>query len=397
MRITCNYNNGNAILKLSGRMDTTASAQAKNEIDDLLKDCGNIESLTCDAGELEYISSSGLRVLLALAKTYKNLKITELTPQVYRIFEMTGFTKIMTVEKGLRRLSVDGCEEIGRGGVGVVYRINEDTIIKVFREDTSIEEVNTEIMMAKEAFVLGMPTAISFDMVKVENQYGLVYELLNADTLSQCVNREPGKIDHYAKLYANLFRQLHDIHVKPDGKIPSAMIMMKEAIRKIGKYFNENQINLLMHIADSIPPGDCLMHGDLQTKNAMVQGDELMLIDMGEVGYGHPIIDLSYSYSPMMTLVGDYQHIVGMTKEQANIMWDKMIHYYFEGESEEIIQHRIQQIDVAACIRNFTWMSLSDSFPQDLLDSCRKQFYNRVESRKEHILEVCKTFNDWII
>ena len=378
-------------------MDTTASAQAKIEIDNLLKDCGNIESLTCDGGELEYISSSGLRVFLALAKTYKNFKITELSPPVYQVFDLTGFTKIMNVEKGLRRMSIDGCEEIGRGGVGIVYRINEDTIIKVFRQGTSIEEINTEIMMAKESFVLGMPTAISFDMVKVGEQYGLVYELLKAETLSQCVNREPDKIDHYAKLYAKLFRQLHSIKVNPDGKIPDAMNMVKESIRLIGKFFNQDQVNLLMHIAESIPPGDRLMHGDLQTKNAMLQGDELMLIDMGEVGYGHPIIDISNSYSPMMTLVGDYQQIVGMTKQQANYMWDKMIHYYFEGEPEELIQHRIDQIDVAACIRNFTWMALSDSFPQDLLDSCRQQFYNRVEKRKDYILEICKTFNDWKI
>ena len=397
MKITCTNNNANVILKFSGRMDTTASAQAKIEIDNLLKDCGNIESLTCDGGELEYISSSGLRVFLALAKTYKNFKITELSPPVYQVFDLTGFTKIMNVEKGLRRMSIDGCEEIGRGGVGIVYRINEDTIIKVFRQGTSIEEINTEIMMAKESFVLGMPTAISFDMVKVGEQYGLVYELLKAETLSQCVNREPDKIDHYAKLYAKLFRQLHSIKVNPDGKIPDAMNMVKESIRLIGKFFNQDQVNLLMHIAESIPPGDRLMHGDLQTKNAMLQGDELMLIDMGEVGYGHPIIDISNSYSPMMTLVGDYQQIVGMTKQQANYMWDKMIHYYFEGEPEELIQHRIDQIDVAACIRNFTWMALSDSFPQDLLDSCRQQFYNRVEKRKDYILEICKTFNDWKI
>ena len=60
------------------------------------------------------------------------------------------------------------------------------------------------------------------------------------------------------------------IRKKKDSSIVRAMNMVKESIRLIGKFFNQDQINLLMHIADCIPPGDRLMHGDLQTKNAML-------------------------------------------------------------------------------------------------------------------------------
>lgn len=70
-----------------------------------------------DAGQLEYISSAGLRILLRLKKNYPELKITGVNAAVYDILEMTGFTEMMTVEKAYRVVSVEGCEEIGRGSV----------------------------------------------------------------------------------------------------------------------------------------------------------------------------------------------------------------------------------------------------------------------------------------
>jgi len=310
---------------------------------------------------------------------------------------MTGFTKIMNVEKAMRRLSVDGCQVIGRGGVGVVYRINDDTIIKVFREGTTLTDVQTEINMAKEAFVLGMPTAISFDVVRVGNQYGLVYELLKADTLSACIARQPERLDEFARLYADLFRGLHSIEVPQGGSIPSSIEREQQAVNIISRYFDTESTDLLMRILDAIPQGNRLLHCDLQTKNAMVQNGELMLIDMGEVGYGHPIIDLGHAYSAMMSLVGNYEQIIGIPKELSNSLWLKMIQYYFDKESKEFIEHRIAQIEVVACVRNFTWLSLSNSFPDEVIRECQRIFTERITNRKDYILSVCKTFSDWKI
>ena len=125
-------NEGEATLMLCGRLDTAVSSQVSSDIQQLLDTAGTIQHLTVDAGQLEYISSSGLRILLMLAKRFKQFRITEVNPEVYDVLSMTGFTKMMTVERALRQLSVDGCEVIGVGGVGTVFRLNDDTIIKVF-------------------------------------------------------------------------------------------------------------------------------------------------------------------------------------------------------------------------------------------------------------------------
>lgn len=397
MTIQFTNNNGDATITLCGRLDTSVSAKTKSEIDKHLAAAGNINSLTMDAEGLEYISSSGLRILLTLAKSYKNFKVVGVNAEVYDVLSMTGFNKIIKVERALRQLSIDGCEQIGVGGVGTVYRLDGDTIIKVFREGTTIDEVRKEITMSKEAFVMGTPTAISFDIVKVGSQYGLVYELLNAETLSSCIKRAPERIDEYARQYANLFRQLHSIEVPADSNVPDAIEHERQQILHIRRYFPQESIDLLLQILDTIPTGNRLLHLDLQVKNTMMQDNELMLIDMGEMGYGHPVLDLGHAYSSMVLLIGNYDAIVGIPSELGKKFWDLAINYYFEGLPADVIEQRKAQIDVVGRIRNFSWLALSDSFPESVIKQCQELFDQRITARRDYILDVCKTFKDWTL
>ena len=384
------------ILSLNGRLDTNTTPQASQDIDQYLRGQESIDTLTVDASKLTYISSSGLRLLLSLAKRHRNFRLTEVQSNIYSILEITGFTKIMTVEKALRRISVDGCEMIGRGGIGAVYRLDDDTIIKVFREGTTMEDVKHETEMSKEAFLLGIPTAISYDVVHVGNRYGLVYELLQAETLSDCIKREPQHLDGFARKFAQLLRQLHAIEViESDSLIPNAINNERKTVSKLTRYFSDSDVELLLQIIDAIPQGNRLLHLDLQTKNIMIQGDDLMLIDLGEIGYGHPLLDLGHVYAPMAALIGDYEKIVGMPKQLSVDVWNRTVRYYFEGETEETIAHRIAQIEAVACVRNFSWMSLSDSFPKDEVRKCKAIFDERVRNRRDYLLNISKTFNDW--
>ncbi len=397
MKISFENTNGTATLKLNGRLDTVCAQQVSADIDQHIAQAGTLNELVCDAKGLEYISSSGLRILLGLAKKVPTFRIEGVQPQVYSVLEMTGFTKIMNIERGLRQLSVDGCEIIGSGAVGTVYRIDGDTIIKVFREGTTMEEVRTEITMAKEAFVLGMPTAISYDVVQVGSQYGLVYELLQAQTLSACLSREPERIDEFARKYAQLFKQLHSISVPKGDNIPNAIERQREEVHSIARYFPKETIDLMLQILDAVPQCDRLLHLDLQTKNAMVQNNELMLIDMGEVGYGHPMLDLAHAHSAMANLIGSYEQIIGLPAELAKQMWEKAVDYYFEGLPADVVAHRKEQIEALATIRNFTWMALSDSFPEELISQCKALCAERVDNRRDHLIAVSSTFSDWTL
>ena len=397
MTVQFEKHEGYAKVTLCGRLDTSCSMQTKADIDQFLATSGPIHSLTVDAEQLEYLSSSGLRILLSLAKQFKDFKVIGVNTDIYDVLSITGFVKIMTVERALRRMSIDGCQVIGIGGVGTVYRVDDDTIIKVFREGTTMDEVRKEITMSKEAFVLGMPTAISFDVVKVGSQYGLVYELLNAETLSALIKRQPERIDEFARQYATLFHQLHDIEVPAGSCVPNAIEHEREQLQHVRRYFPQEGIDLLLQLLDAIPEGNRLLHLDLQIKNAMMQDNELMLIDMGEVGYGHPVLDLAHAYSAMVLFVGDYDAVIGIPRELGNDLWNRTINYYFEGLPADIIEQRKKQIAAVAIIRSNSWLALSDSFPEAVIQQCQDRFNACVTARRDYLLGVCSTLKDWAL
>jgi hypothetical protein len=118
-------------------------------------------------------------------------------------------------------------------------------------------------------------------------------------------------------------------------------------------------------------------------------------IDMVEVGYGHPLIDLGNSFSPMVTLLGDFEQIIGLPQSLARELWNRMIGYYFEGADAVEQAHRIEQIWAISIVRNFSWLALSDSFPEDLIRQCQDAFDERVVRHKDHLLAVCETFGDF--
>ena len=129
------------MFKLSGRIDSVNAGELEKTIFEAHEKEGE---LSIDAGELEYISSAGLRVLLKLRKQQSGLSILNVSNEVYEILEITGFADLMEVKKKLREVSLDQCELIGKGGNGSVYRISEDEIIKVYTEKTPVESIENE-------------------------------------------------------------------------------------------------------------------------------------------------------------------------------------------------------------------------------------------------------------
>ncbi len=87
----------NVTLVLSGRLDTSTAPELEEEVKTGLE---GTEDLVFDLTELDYISSAGLRVLLsALKKMQKrgSMKITNPNESVMEIFEVTGFSDILTI------------------------------------------------------------------------------------------------------------------------------------------------------------------------------------------------------------------------------------------------------------------------------------------------------------
>lgn len=99
MEITKTLNENSFLLALAGRLDTTTAPQLESELKDSLS---SATELTLDFAALEYISSAGLRVLLYAQKTMNNkqgkMVIRNVSPEIQEIFDITGFSDILTIE-----------------------------------------------------------------------------------------------------------------------------------------------------------------------------------------------------------------------------------------------------------------------------------------------------------
>ena len=95
MKIDFNKNNGNLNVALDGRLDTTTAP----DLESFIAENYSGGSLVIDCEKLLYISSAGLRVLLAAQKKTKgNMKLTGVCELVMEVLEMTGFADIWVIE-----------------------------------------------------------------------------------------------------------------------------------------------------------------------------------------------------------------------------------------------------------------------------------------------------------
>ena len=98
MEITKNMNGTNLEIALAGRLDTMTAPELEQELKDSMD---SAETLTLDFSKLEYISSAGLRVLLSAHKAMSpkdGMKVTNVNEIVKEVFEVTGFSDILTIE-----------------------------------------------------------------------------------------------------------------------------------------------------------------------------------------------------------------------------------------------------------------------------------------------------------
>lgn len=98
MTIEIKKNTNEMTIEVVGRLDTITAPVLEKTIGENI---GNITSLILDLKGLEYISSAGLRVLLATQKKMQrvgSMKLTGVCENVMEIFEMTGFSDVLTIE-----------------------------------------------------------------------------------------------------------------------------------------------------------------------------------------------------------------------------------------------------------------------------------------------------------
>ncbi len=341
------------VLELSGHIDSNNTPEVEQEIT-AIRQANPAEKLVIDCTDLNYVSSAGLRVILRLKKEQPDLVIINVSSEVFEIFDVTGFTEMMEIHKAFRKLSIEGCEIIGRGANGTVYRYDPETIVKVYHNPDALPEIQRERELARAAFVLGIPTAIPFDIVSVEGGgYGSVYEMLNARTFADLLESGEMDIDEAAERSITLLKQIHSTVTKP-GTMPD----MKETALNwavfLKDYLPEELSGKLCSLVEEVPSDLHMLHGDYHLKNILLQDGESVLIDMDTICCGHPVFELASMFNAYKGFSdADHQAVMdflGIPYEKTTVIWDKCLRKYLGTDDEE----KLRQVEEKAMIIGFT-------------------------------------------
>lgn len=364
-------------LQLTGRIDSMNAAQTEQA---LLAEIGAFNgALELDAQELEYISSAGLRVILRLKKLNPTTKVINCKPEVYEIFDMTGFTEMMEIVKAYREVSVDGCEVIGEGANGKVYRIDADTIVKVYKNHDALAEIHNERELARKAFVMGVPTAIPYDVVKVGDLYGSVFELLNAKSFAKLMIADPSLTEVLARESVEILKTMHATMLKP-GELPDkkaeALVWAEYCRDHLPTEVGEKLVALVQEIPDTLN----MLHGDYHIKNIMQQNGENLLIDMDTLAMGHPIFEFAAIYAAYIGFScinrENVKEFLGISPAQADLFWKTTLTAYFGTEDPAALQ-AIEDKAAIICYarllrRTFRKAKEDEAYKAKMVDYCKR-------------------------
>ena len=351
--VTKRIENDTLYLELIGRIDTSNADKIEQSIQQIRTE---FPAANCvlDAEKLEFISSAGLRIILRLLKELKQLKIINVNSEVYEILDMTGFTDMLTVEKAFRKISLDGCELIARGGNGAVYRYDAESIVKIYHNGASLEEIRLEKELCRKVFIKGINTAIPYDVVKVGDSYGSVAEMLSAKSVAKILKTNPEKLDECMNIYTDLLKKIHSTPVAV-GEMPSMKEIAVNWVEFLESYLPKDLWTKLMDLVKNISEPQFMIHGDYHINNVMIQDGEPLLIDMDTVAYGHPIFEFAAVYLGFVgyceTNPSGVIDFYGVDYETTTTLWKTLLEKYFNGDKA-----KIQEVELKAKVIGYARM-----------------------------------------
>ena len=134
--------------------------------------------------------------------------------------------------------------------------------------------------------------------------------------MADFIDRDPSCIPEMVGRAASVLKEIHAVEVPEETNFTDRKAYFKKWLsQNFTGLLEQEEIYEIMAMLDAIPDRRTFLHGDYNAKNIMIQNGELILIDIGEGAYGHPVFDiamlmLAYIY------VTNNPHLDEQTKRQ---------------------------------------------------------------------------------
>lgn len=367
--------NENITLLCEGALTSTNAEDLQKEIFSLIED-QEIKNVVFDFNNVSYISSSGIRIIMTVTKRGFTVQITNACSDVYEVLDITGLTTIFPISRKMRTLSVDGCKLIGSGFFSEVYRVSADSIVKVYTRNTPLDMINRERELARNAFLLGVPAAITFDIVNIDGKYGLLFESINGGTFTQKILSDINHLDQYIIQYANLLKTINTTESVSEN-IPQVTNINKDKLEVVKTYLKDAEYQKLSSMLANIEDTHTFVHADCHTGNIMLQNDELIIIDMDTLSTGNPIFELASLYATYIVFEecskGNNLEFLKLDASITSRLFYDTIKHYFGEINEQSFSENIKKIQVCGYFHMLFWNRVNKPEDQHMFDTCLRR------------------------
>lgn len=209
----------------------------------------------------------------------------------------------------IKDFSSDSLTFLDKGSTGDIYSVSEDKVLKLFNKNFDKKFILSEFYLSTMAYNHGVKCPYPYDIVKVNNAYGIIYEWFHGVTLCSYINNNPKNFNIAIQQYFNLIKNTNNIECL-DCTIPSAKQNILSKLKDISNIIGKDKYKQIKDLIDRIPESNHLLHGDPNVKNCIFVGDDLFFIDMGTIVKGSYIFDLAsmlatYKFFNLITVDND--------------------------------------------------------------------------------------------
>jgi len=218
---------------------------------------------------------------------------------------------------------------IGQGRTAEIFEINEDKIVKLFRPDFPLPLIENEFKITKSLINKKLPIPGVFELLKIEDRFGIVYEKIIGTTMMNIISTKPWRIKSEAKRLAELHKS---IQVNVNEDIPNQDFRIKKNIQETD-YLNNNIKAKLIDYIDKLPKGEILCHGDFHPDNIIISKNKVFVIDWMAATYGNPLSDVART-----SIIFKF----GIVPEHESSIKSIIINYIRKRYYNEYIQHYLR-------------------------------------------------------
>jgi len=242
---------------------------------------------------------------------------------------------------------------IASGAQADIYRDGTNAI-KLFKNTIQKEDIEKEINLQRMAFDYGLPVPEVFDIIEIDNKYGIVMEYVEGITVGKILMNDINKLEDYLTKSIEIQNSIHKIEAK---KYPLMKDKLQSFIYNANKIDKNNKEKILKKLKN-IKFKNQLCHGDFHIFNLIQTSNDIKIIDWVCASSGNPQADIYRTYLLYKTYkerfvsemyIETYCQMLKLDKTKI-MLWSPIIasarlgEYYKDEREEKILIKMIKNV-----------------------------------------------------